>query len=185
MVDAGGSEQFWPHGYKWAREDGARCWPTTTSSGSRKRLPPDDIEGYIELTRSLAGADRQRRSAHAAAVVHPVDRAPGGRHHPARLHQERRPDRIAPDRLDGLRPQRAASSRTAGTRRSAWRPICSWRPRCPVARYVEYLTPAPYIEEIVTRAVHDRRRGLPGDPQGPGLGIELDREALKRFSNPQ
>ena len=52
----------------------------------------------------------------------------------------------------------------------------------PVARYVEYLTPAPYIEEIVTEPFLLDRNGLLTIPERPGLGIELDGDALKRFS---
>ena len=52
----------------------------------------------------------------------------------------------------------------------------------PVARYVEYLTPAPYIESIVTQPFELDAEGLLTIPQTPGLGIELDRDALVRFS---
>ena len=52
----------------------------------------------------------------------------------------------------------------------------------PVARYVEYLTPAPYIEAILTEPPRLDEEGMLAVPEGPGLGIEVDREALKRFS---
>ncbi|MFH1920506.1 MAG: hypothetical protein ABIP48_11550 [Planctomycetota bacterium] len=52
----------------------------------------------------------------------------------------------------------------------------------PFDRYVEYLTPAPYIEEIVTEPFRLDEDGLLTIPERPGLGIELDRDALKRFS---
>src|SRR6266404_2800255 len=45
MVDAGGSEQYWPHGVCWARNtenmlaDYGIVW-------FEEALPPDDIEGY-------------------------------------------------------------------------------------------------------------------------------------------
>ena len=52
----------------------------------------------------------------------------------------------------------------------------------PVARYVEYLTPAPYIEEIVTQPFQLDSEGYLTIPTGPGLGIELDRDALRRFA---
>jgi L-alanine-DL-glutamate epimerase-like enolase superfamily enzyme len=51
----------------------------------------------------------------------------------------------------------------------------------PVARYVEYLTPSPYIAEIVTEPFKVDADGYLPIPDKPGLGIELDREALKRF----
>ena len=52
----------------------------------------------------------------------------------------------------------------------------------PVARYVEYLTPAAYIEEIITEPFQLDADGLLTIPETPGLGIEIDRDALKRFS---
>ena len=52
----------------------------------------------------------------------------------------------------------------------------------PVARYVEYLTPAPYIEQIVTEPFRLDADGFLTIPDRPGLGIELNREALARFA---
>ena len=48
-------------------------------------------------------------------------------------------------------------------------------------RYVEYLTPSPYIEEIITEPFKVDAEGYLPIPDRPGLGIELNREALKRF----
>ena len=50
MVDAGGSEQFWPHGYKWALQT-ARMLANYDIVWFEEALPPDDLEGYIELRR--------------------------------------------------------------------------------------------------------------------------------------
>ena len=55
----------------------------------------------------------------------------------------------------------------------------------PVARYVEYLTPAPYIEQIITEPFQLDSEGFLPIPTRPGLGIELNREALARFSQPR
>lgn len=51
----------------------------------------------------------------------------------------------------------------------------------PVASYVEYLTPSPYLDAIVTEPFRVDAEGYLNVPDKPGLGIELDREALKRF----
>ena len=51
----------------------------------------------------------------------------------------------------------------------------------PVARYVEYLTPCLYIEELQTEKFVIDSEGYLEIPQKPGLGIELDRDKLKRF----
>src|SRR5258707_10867441 len=50
MVDAGGSEQFWPHGYKWALET-AKMLADHGVVWFEEALPPDDLEGYVELRR--------------------------------------------------------------------------------------------------------------------------------------
>src|SRR5262249_7293920 len=50
MVDAGGSEQFWPHGYKWALET-AKMLADYAVVWFEEALPPDDLEGYAELRR--------------------------------------------------------------------------------------------------------------------------------------
>ena len=51
----------------------------------------------------------------------------------------------------------------------------------PVARYVEYLTPSPYLDEIITEPFRVDAEGYLPIPTKPGLGIELNREAMKRF----
>jgi L-alanine-DL-glutamate epimerase-like enolase superfamily enzyme len=51
----------------------------------------------------------------------------------------------------------------------------------PVARYVEFLTPSPYIDELITKPFKPDADGMLTVPEKPGLGIELNREALKRF----
>src|SRR5438552_328097 len=48
MVDAGGSEQFWPHGYKWALTT-AKMLANYDVVWFEEALPPDDLEGFIEL----------------------------------------------------------------------------------------------------------------------------------------
>jgi L-alanine-DL-glutamate epimerase-like enolase superfamily enzyme len=52
----------------------------------------------------------------------------------------------------------------------------------PVARWVEFLTPSPYIEEIVSTPFRLDSDGLLPIPTTPGLGIELDRDALARYA---
>ena len=52
----------------------------------------------------------------------------------------------------------------------------------PVARYVEYLTPSPFIEEIITTPFALDREGMLRIPTGPGLGIELNMDAVAKYS---
>jgi L-alanine-DL-glutamate epimerase-like enolase superfamily enzyme len=51
----------------------------------------------------------------------------------------------------------------------------------PVARYVEFLTPSPYIDELTTEPFRLDDQGLLTIPTKPGLGIEIDPDKLKRF----
>ena len=52
LVDAGGSEQFWPHGIKWARRT-AEMLATYQIGWFEEPLAPDNLEGYIELRKSV------------------------------------------------------------------------------------------------------------------------------------
>ena len=103
MVDAGGSEQFWPHGVNWARNT-ASMLADFNITWFEEPLPPDDLEGYVQLTRSspvpIAGGEvLTRRQAFLPWIEQPRRRYP-----PARLHQERRPLRIPAHRLGCRRP---------------------------------------------------------------------------------
>lgn len=51
----------------------------------------------------------------------------------------------------------------------------------PVARYVEFLSPSPYMDELLTVPFRPDADGLLTIPDAPGLGIELNRDALARF----
>src|SRR4029450_11564578 len=51
MVDAGGSEQFWPHNVGWARER-ARMLGDYGVTWFEEALRPDDFEGFAELKAS-------------------------------------------------------------------------------------------------------------------------------------
>src|SRR5436309_13690515 len=50
MVDAGGSDAFWPHGYKWALRT-AQMLAEYDVVWFEEALPPDDLAGYVELRR--------------------------------------------------------------------------------------------------------------------------------------
>ena len=54
----------------------------------------------------------------------------------------------------------------------------------PIARYVEYLTPSPYIEDLTPEPFRPDADGLLPIPERPGLGVEIDRERLQRYSSP-
>ena len=51
----------------------------------------------------------------------------------------------------------------------------------PVARYVEYLTPCAYIDEITVEPFRLDDKGFLTIPTRPGLGVEIDVDKLTRF----
>jgi L-alanine-DL-glutamate epimerase-like enolase superfamily enzyme len=179
MVDAGGSEQFWPHGYKWAIET-ARMLADYDIVWFEEALPPDDLDGYVELRRHS-----------------PVPIATG---EVLTRRQSFRPflERHA---VDIIQPDCTKCGGLTEAWRIAWMAYehnIQWVPHgwntaiglasdlhlaaaMPIARYVEYLTPSPYIEEINTEPFKVDAEGYLPIPDRPGLGIGLNRDALKRF----
>jgi len=179
MVDAGGSEQFWPHGYKWALET-AKMLADYDVVWFEEALPPDALEGYVELRRHApvpiaTGEVLTRRQSFVPWL------------------ERRAVDIIQPDctKCGGL----------TEAWRIAWMAYehnIQWVPHgwntaiglaadlhlsaaMPVAKYVEYLTPCPYLDELVTDPFRPDAEGFLTVPDKPGLGITLNREALKRF----
>ena len=54
----------------------------------------------------------------------------------------------------------------------------------PVARWVEYITPSPYIDELTAEPFVLDENGMLSIPQKPGLGVTLDPDAVARLSKP-
>ncbi|HET7560356.1 MAG TPA: enolase C-terminal domain-like protein, partial [Limnochordia bacterium] len=179
MVDAGGSEQFWPHGYKWALET-ARMLADYDVVWFEEALPPDDIEGYIKLREHAplliaSGEVLTRRQSFqpwiergALDIVQPDCSKVGG------LSEARRIGRLAYDHnlLMVTHGWNNAVGLAADLQLAA---------AMPVARWVEYLTPSAYIEEIVAEPFELDDEGYLKIPQRPGLGVELDLERIERF----
>jgi L-alanine-DL-glutamate epimerase-like enolase superfamily enzyme len=179
MVDAGGSEQFWPHGTNWARNT-ARMLADYGIVWFEEPLPPDDLDGYIELTRvspvPIAGGEvlTRRQSfrpwieRRAVDILQPDCTKNGG------LGESRRIAWLASDHNVQVVPHgwNTAIGLAADLQFAA---------SIPVARYVEYLTPSAYIDEITTEPFRLDDQGLLAIPTRPGLGVEIDPEKLKRF----
>ncbi|HZU38783.1 MAG TPA: enolase C-terminal domain-like protein, partial [Gemmataceae bacterium] len=177
--DAGGSEQFWPHGYKWAIET-ARMLADYDIVWFEEALPPDDLDGYIELRRHspvpiATGEVLTRRQSfrpflekHAVDIIQPDSTKCGG------LTESWRIAWMAYDHNILWVPHgwNTAIGLAADLHLAA---------AVPVARYVEYLTPSPYLEAIVTQPFKVDSEGYLLIPDRPGLGIELNREALKHY----
>jgi L-alanine-DL-glutamate epimerase-like enolase superfamily enzyme len=179
MVDAGGSEQFWPHGTNWARNT-ARMLADFDIVWFEEPLPPDDLEGYIALTR-----------------VSPVPIA-GGEVLTRRQSFQPWIERRA---VDILQPDCTKNGGLSESRRIAWQAFdhnvqvvphgwntviglaadLQFSAAIPVARYVEYLTPCAYLDELTTVPFRLDGHGLLTIPSEPGLGVVIDDEKLKRF----
>jgi L-alanine-DL-glutamate epimerase-like enolase superfamily enzyme len=179
MVDAGGSDAFWPHGYKWALHT-AQMLAAYDVVWFEEALPPDDLEGYIELRRHspvpiATGEVLTRRQSfrpfiekHAVDIIQPDATKCGG------LTEAWRVAWMAHEHNIRWVPHgwNTAIGLAADLQLAA---------AMPVASYVEYLTPSPYMEEIITEPFQVDAEGYLPIPDRPGLGIELNREALKRY----
>jgi L-alanine-DL-glutamate epimerase-like enolase superfamily enzyme len=179
MVDAGGSEQFWPHGYKWALET-ARMLAEYDVVWFEEALPPDDLEGYVEL---------RRHSPLPIATGEVLTRR-----------QSFRPF-LERGAVDVIQPDCTKCGGLTEAWRIAWMAYehnVLWVPHgwntavglaadlhlaaaMPVARYVEFLTPCPYLDGLVKKPFVPDAEGYLTIPDGPGLGIELNRDFLERY----
>jgi D-galactarolactone cycloisomerase len=180
MVDAGGSEGFWPHGYKWAINT-ARMLAEYDVTWFEEALPPDDIEGFATLREHspvpiTTGEVLTRRQSFrpwiergAVDYIQPDATKVGG------LSEMRRIAWMAHDHNILLVPHgwNTAVGLAADLHLVA---------AMPVARWVEYLTPSPYIEEIVAEPFRLDADGMLPIPTTPGLGIAWNPDALARLS---
>jgi D-galactarolactone cycloisomerase len=180
MVDAGGSEQFWPHGLNWARET-AKMLADYDITWFEEALPPDDIEGYIELTRSSpvpisTGEVLTRRQSFqpwlerkAVDIIQPDCTKNGG------LSESRKIAWTAYDHNVLMVPHgwNTAIGVAADLQMAAAQPV---------ARYIEYLTPCAYVEELFTTPFRLDGNGELMIPTTPGLGFDVDRAKVLRFS---
>jgi L-alanine-DL-glutamate epimerase-like enolase superfamily enzyme len=179
MVDAGGSEQFWPHGYKWALET-AKMLRAYDIVWFEEALPPDDINGYVELRRHAplpiaTGEVLTRRQSfwpflrrYAVDIIQPDTTKCGG------LTESWRVGWMAYEHNILMVPHgwNTAVGLAADLHLTA---------ALPVARYVEFLTPSPYLDELITEPFRPDAEGFLHVPKGPGLGVSLHPEALRRF----
>lgn len=180
MVDAGGSEQFWPHGLNWARET-AKMLAQYDITWFEEALPPDDIDGYVELTRSSpvpisTGEVLTRRQSFqpwlerkAVDIIQPDCTKNGG------LSESRKIAWTAYDHNVLMVPHgwNTAIGVAADLQMAAAQPV---------ARYIEYLTPCAYVEELFTTPFRLDSDGYLMIPSTPGLGFDVDRRKVLAFS---
>ena len=181
MIDAGGSAAHWPNGYKWA----LRTAEMLAQYGIRwfeEPLAPDDIDGYALLREHarvpIAGGEvLTRRQAflpwferRAFDVVQPDVTKVGG------LSEQRRIAWSALDHGVAVIPHgwNTALGLAADLHLAA---------ALPHTDLVEYLTGSPYIDGIVAEPWRLDADGMLEIPNGPGLGVRLDLDAVTRFGH--
>ena len=180
MVDAGGSDRYWPHGYKWALET-AKMLRDYDIVWFEEALRPDDLQGYIRLTEHAplpitACEVLTRRQAfmpwienRAVDYIQPDVTKVGG------LSEEYRIAMHAYDHSILFVPHgwNTAVGLAADLQLVA---------AVPTARWVEYITPAPYIEDLVEEPFALDEEGMLAIPEAPGLGVRWSVEGVKRLS---
>jgi L-alanine-DL-glutamate epimerase-like enolase superfamily enzyme len=178
MVDAGGSDAFWPHGYKWAVRT-AEMLAAYDVAWFEEPLKPDALADYIALRRSaptpIAGGEVLTRrqafqpwlEAGAFDIVQPDVTKVGG------ISEERRIAWMAQEH--GVRFIPHGWNTAVGV--AADLQLASAFPETDL---VEYLYGSPYVDEIVTRSWRLDAEGMLPIPDAPGLGLELDLEQVAR-----
>ena len=177
MVDAGGSDAFWPNGLKWALRTADMlasygvCW-------FEEALCPDDLDGYVELRRQsrlpITGAEvlTRRQSflpfiqAGAFDIVQPDVTKVGG------INEQRRIAEMAESHGIGYvgHGWNTALGLAADLQLAAGLPNVD---------YVEYIVGSRYVDGILSESFELNAEGELEIPELPGLGIELDAARLR------
>ncbi|HVF09289.1 MAG TPA: enolase C-terminal domain-like protein, partial [Abditibacteriaceae bacterium] len=180
MVDAGGSDAYWPHGYKWAINT-ARMLANYDVVWFEEALRPDDFDGYIKLTEHspvpIASCEvLTRRQAflpwierRAVDYIQPDVTKVGG------LSEEHRIGQYADDHSILMVPHgwNTAVGLAADLQLVA---------AAANARWVEYLTPSPFIEDLCATPPVMDADGYLAIPDAPGLGFEWNLDGIARHT---
>lgn len=176
MIDAGASDAFWPHGYKWALRT-AQMLAEYDVRWFEEPVRPDALEDYVELRLRapvpIAGGEVLTRRqaflpwlrARAWDIVQPDVTKVGG------LSEQRRIAWAALDHDVAVVPHgwNTALGLAADLHLAA---------ALPGAELVEYLVGSPYIDAIVRVPWSLDADGCLAIPDAPGLGVALDMDAV-------
>lgn len=183
MVDAGGSDAHWNNGYKWAI-NAARMLADYDVYWFEEALRPDAIEDFTLLrehspVRISGGEVLTRRQAfqpwlvgRALDIIQPDVTKVGG------ISEERRIAWMAED--NGVQFIPHGWNTAVGL--AADLHLAS---AIPGTDLVEYLTGSPFIDEITLGGWHLDADGMLPIPTSPGLGLELDPEAIAKYTGGQ
>jgi D-galactarolactone cycloisomerase len=180
MVDAGASNAFWPQSFKWAVRT-ARMLAELGVYWFEEPLPPDHLADYVHLRRNsplpIAGGEvLTRRQSFvpwlregAFDIVQPDVTKVGG------ISEERRIAWMAEE--NGIRFIPHGWNTALGL--AADLHLAS---ACRHTDLVEYLTGSPFIDDLVERKWKLDEGGMLSVPEGPGLGISLNPDAVERYT---
>jgi len=179
MVDAGASNAFWPHGFKWAVRT-ARMLTDFGVYWFEEPLPPDNLPDYVLLRQAtnlpIAGGEvlTRRQSfvpwiqSRALDIVQPDVTKVGG------VSEERKIAWMAEDNGVRFIPHGwntalglAADLQLASAARNT--------------DMVEYLTGSPFIDDLVEKR-WQLNDGMLAIPDQPGLGISLNLDAVAKHA---
>jgi L-alanine-DL-glutamate epimerase-like enolase superfamily enzyme len=181
MVDAGGSDAFWPNGVKWALRT-AQMLPSYDVAWFEEPLRPDALEDYVLLRNQaplpIAGGEvlTRRQSflpwlqGGAFVIVQPDVTKVGG------ISEERRVGWMADEHDVRFIPH--GWNTAIGL--AADMHLASAFPRTDL---VEYIDGSPYVDEIVAEPWRLDADGMLAIPDRPGLGIRLDADAIARYGD--
>jgi L-alanine-DL-glutamate epimerase-like enolase superfamily enzyme len=180
MVDAGASDSAWKAGFKWALR-AARMLDAYDVAWFEEPLPPDAFEDFVALRRQspvpIAGGEVMTRrqsyrpwlQAGAFDIVQPDVTAVGG---------------IS----EGRRIAWMAEENGARCFFHGWNTAVGLAADLQLASairdtdLVEYITGSAYVDEITAKPWKLDRDGMLPIPAAPGLGIELDMQAVRRYA---
>jgi L-alanine-DL-glutamate epimerase-like enolase superfamily enzyme len=180
MVDAGGSDAFWPNGYKWALRT-ADMLAGYGIGWFEEPLSPDALADFQLLrehsrVRIAGGEVLTRRQSflpwlqgQAFDVVQPDVTKVGG------ISEERRIAWTALDNGVAFVPHgwNTALGLAADLQLAS---------AIPGTEFVEYLTGSPYIDSIVAEPWRLDANGMLAVPNKPGLGVALDMDRVAHYA---
>jgi L-alanine-DL-glutamate epimerase-like enolase superfamily enzyme len=180
MVDAGGSDAYWAQGYKWALQTAAMLAEYDVY-WFEEPLAPDNLHDYIRLRENAAvpiagGEVLTRRQSfvpwlegRAFDIVQPDVTKVGG------ISEERRIAWMAEE--NGIRFIPHGWNTALGLAADLHLASASRN-----TDLVEYLTGSPFIDDLVEGGWTLDHEGMLRVPDGPGLGISLDMDAVKKHT---
>jgi len=180
MVDAGGSDAHWTNGYKWALNT-AKMLADYDVHWFEEALTPDSLEDFAMLREhspvAISGGEVLTRrqafqpflEARAFDIIQPDVTKVGG------ISEERRIAWMAQEHGVQFIPHgwNTAVGLAADLHLAS---------AFPGTDLVEYLTGSPFIDEITLGGWKLDSDGMLAIPSTPGLGLELDPDAVKKYT---